>query len=81
MTHAERKLSKLVACAVGFTGTEGGDASKPDGTMRKLIDVSKRYSLGRIHKVEIEGGVQKLFDRFQESLKWERMFWPYILAL
>lgn len=64
-----RELSELVVKAVGFTGTVEFDASKPDGTMRKLIDVSKLHSLGWQHKVEIEDGVQKLFDWYKESLK------------
>lgn len=45
------------------------DSSKPDGTMRKLIDVSKLHSLGWTHKVEIEDGVRKLFDWYRGSLK------------
>ena len=63
-----RELSELVVKAVGFTGTVEFDSSKPDGTMRKLIDVSKLHSLGWTHKVEIEDGVQKLFDWYKESL-------------
>ena len=64
-----RELSELVVKAVGFEGTVEFDASKPDGTMRKLIDVTKLHSLGWIHSVEIEQGVQKLFDWYQESLE------------
>ena len=64
-----RELSTLVAQAVGFGGNVEFDASKPDGTMRKLIDVSKLHSLGWTHKVEIEDGVQKLFEWYQASLK------------
>ena len=63
-----RQLSELVVKAVGFTGTVEFDASKPDGTMRKLIDVTKLHSLGWTHKVEIEDGVQKLFEWYQQSL-------------
>ena len=63
-----RELSQLVVNAVGFEGEVAFDASKPDGTMRKLIDVSKLYSLGWTHKVEIEDGVQRLFDWYKESL-------------
>ena len=44
------------------------DATKPDGTMRKLIDVSKLHSLGWTHNVEIEDGVKKLFDWYQSTL-------------
>ena len=62
-----RELSELVVKAVGFEGTVEFDTSKPDGTMRKLIDVSKLHSLGWTHKVEIEDGVQKLFDWYRSS--------------
>ena len=64
-----RELSELVVKAVGFKGTVEFDTSKPDGTMRKLIDVSKLHSLGWTHKVEIEDGVQKLFDWYRQSLQ------------
>ena len=63
-----RELSELVVKAVGFEGEVSFDASKPDGTMRKLIDVTKLHSLGWTHKVEIEDGVQKLFEWYKESL-------------
>ena len=53
---------------VRFQGEVFFDASKPDGTMRKLIDVSKLHSLGWTHKVEIEDGVQKLFEWYKASL-------------
>ena len=64
-----RELSELVVKAVGFEGEVEFDASKPDGTMRKLISVDKLHSLGWTHKVEIEDGVKKLFGWYQESLK------------
>ena len=63
-----RELSELVVKSVGFQGEVFFDASKPDGTMRKLIDVSKLHSLGWTHKVEIEDGVQKLFEWYKASL-------------
>ena len=63
-----RELSELVVRTVGFEGTIEFDASKPDGTMRKLIDVTKLHSLGWTHKVEIEEGVARLFQWYKESL-------------
>ncbi len=63
-----RQLSELVVKAVGFEGEVEFDASKPDGTMRKMIDVSKLHRLGWHHKIEIEEGVQKLFDWYTASL-------------
>lgn len=64
-----RELSELVVKTVGFEGVVEFDASKPDGTPRKLIDVEKLHSLGWTHKVEIEDGVQKLFDWYRDSLR------------
>ena len=64
-----RELSELVVKAVGFEGEVEFDASKPDGTMRKLIDVSKLHSLGWTHQVEIEDGVAKLFQWYRDSLE------------
>ncbi len=62
------ELSQLVVKTVGFEGDVEFDASKPDGTPRKLIDVSKLHSLGWTHKVEIEEGVRRLFEWYQDSL-------------
>lgn len=64
-----RELSELVVKTIGFDGTIEFDESKPDGTPRKLIDVEKLHSLGWVHKVEIEQGVQKLFDWYKDNLK------------
>lgn len=44
--------------AVGFQGTVEFDSNKPDGSMHKLIDVSKLHFLGWTHKVEIKDGVK-----------------------
>lgn len=64
-----RELAGLVVKTVGFTGEVAFDASKPDGTMRKLIDVSKLHSLGWAHKVEIEEGVSRLFEWYRDSIR------------
>ena len=64
-----RELSELVVKAVGFEGVVKFDTSKPDVTMRKLIDVSKLHSLGWTHKVEIDEGVRKLFEWYKQSLQ------------
>ena len=63
-----KELSELVVKAADFKGTIEFDSSKPDGTPRKLIDVSKLHSLGWKHKIEIEEGVQKLFEWYKSSL-------------
>ena len=57
-----RNLSRLVAEAVGYRGEIRFDATKPDGTMRKLIDVTKLNTLGWKHKIEIEEGVKRMYE-------------------
>ena len=64
-----RRLSELVAEAVGVEGTIEFDSTKPDGTPRKLIDVAKLHSLGWTHKVEIEEGVRRLYEWYRQSLE------------
>ena len=63
-----RELAALVARTVGFDGTIEFDASKPDGTPRKLTDVTKLHSLGWHHQVDIEEGVQRLFDWYRSTI-------------
>lgn len=60
-----RSLAELVISEVGFHGQLLWDASKPDGTPRKLIDVSKLHALGWHHKVEINEGVHKLYEWYK----------------
>ncbi|MCQ2066705.1 MAG: GDP-L-fucose synthase [Bacteroidaceae bacterium] len=63
-----RELADLIVRVVGFTGSVEFDATKPDGTPRKLIDVSKLHRLGWTHRIEIDEGVRKLFDWYRESI-------------
>jgi len=64
-----KQLSDKVAKTIGFEGTIVFDQSKPDGTPRKLTDVSKLHALGWQHKVEIDEGIQRLFAWYQQSLE------------
>ena len=64
-----KELAQLVVEAVGFEGEVLWDTTKPNGTPRKLIDVSKLHSLGWTHKVEIEDGVAKLYKWYCDSLR------------
>ena len=56
------RLAGLIKETVGYDGNILWDASKPDGTMRKLTDVSKLHALGWRHSMEIEDGVRTLYD-------------------
>ena len=55
------ELAHLIKQTIGFEGEIRFDASKPDGTMRKLTDVSKLHALGWHHRIEIEEGVRRLY--------------------
>ena len=56
-----REVAALIQKEVGFKGEIRWDTSKPDGTMRKLTDVTKLHELGWHHQVEIEEGVSRLY--------------------
>ena len=57
-----RQLAERIVETVGYQGKLTFDSSKPDGTMRKLTDPSKLHSLGWHHKIEIEEGVQRMYE-------------------
>lgn len=57
-----KDLASLIKEIVGFKGNLYFNSSKPDGTMRKVTDVSKLHSLGWKHKVELEEGIKKLYE-------------------
>ncbi|MCM1036335.1 MAG: GDP-L-fucose synthase [Bacteroides sp.] len=59
LTIAE--LAAMIRSRVGFRGDIRWDASKPDGTMRKLCDVSKLHSLGWRHSVDLPQGIDRLY--------------------
>ena len=64
-----KDLATKVAKAVDFTGTIVWDASKPNGTPRKLIDVEKLHRLGWHHKVDIDEGISRLYQWYKHSLE------------
>ena len=64
-----KSLAEMVVKTVGFEGDVCWDSTKPNGTPRKLIDVSKLHSLGWQHKIEIEDGVERLYEWYRNSLK------------
>ena len=64
-----RALTELIQRVVGYRGELFFDQTKPDGTPRKLTDVSKLHSLGWSHHIEIEEGVQYLYEWYLKSQK------------
>ena len=63
-TEVLRELTELVAKVVGYTGEIKWDPSKPDGTPRKLLDVSKLESLGYHYTTELEDGIRLTYEDF-----------------
>ncbi|HMI04105.1 MAG TPA: GDP-L-fucose synthase [Pedobacter sp.] len=59
-----KDLALLIKRVTGFEGTLTFDSSKPDGTPRKLMDVSKLHSLGWKHTVELEEGIELAYRDF-----------------
>ena len=59
-----KELTGLVAKVVGYTGRIEWDTSKPNGTPRKLLDVSKAKMLGWTYKTELEDGIRLAYDDF-----------------
>lgn len=55
-------LARLIKDIVGYTGALQFDASKPDGTPRKLMDVSKLHSLGWQAKIDLDHGIRRVYE-------------------
>lgn len=62
-----RELAELVARVTGFTGRLSFDASKPDGTPRKLMDVSRLARLGWTATIPLDRGVQETYQWFLKT--------------
>lgn len=61
------ELAKIIKDVVGFEGKIVNDLTKPDGTPRKLLDVSKLHSTGYKHKVELKEGIEIVYDWFLKN--------------
>lgn len=63
-----RDLAYLIREKIGYQGQILFDKTKPDGTMRKLTDVSKLHKLGWHHRVDLDEGVARLYDWYLDHL-------------
>ena len=68
-----KELAETVKRVVGYTGEIVWNKDMPDGTPRKLTDVTKLHNLGWTHKVELEEGVQLAYDWFRENVEDARL--------
>ncbi|MBX3163190.1 MAG: GDP-L-fucose synthase [Bacteroidetes bacterium] len=62
-----KDLALLIKKIVGYNGEIKHDLSKPDGTPRKLMDVSYIHSLGWKHKIELEEGIRMVYEDFKKK--------------
>ena len=63
-----RSVAELIMKEIGFRGELHWDSTKPDGTLRKLTDVSKLHRLGWHHKIEIDEGVHRLYQWYLQGI-------------
>ena len=63
------ELAELIKEVIGYTGNIEKDISKPDGTPRKLLDVSKIHSLGWKHKIDLKQGISLVYNEVKD-LQW-----------
>ena len=57
-----KEVAERIMQEIGFKGQLRWDATKPDGTLKKLTDVSKLHRLGWHHTIEIDEGIHRLFN-------------------
>ncbi len=67
------EIAQLVADVVGYKGGLVFDTSKPDGTPRKLLDVSRLHALGWRHSISLEEGVRSTYQWFLENVESARL--------
>jgi GDP-L-fucose synthase len=61
------ELARLISKIVGYEGKIEHDLSKPDGTPRKLMDVSKLHSFGWKAKISLEEGLRSVYEQFKKE--------------
>ena len=62
-----REMAEIMKEIVGYKGKIVFDTSKPDGTLRKLIDVNKLKDAGWTYSVDLKSGLKKTYDWFLEK--------------
>ena len=64
-----KDLALIIQKIVGHSGTIVWDDTKPDGTPRKLMDISKMYNIGWKHQVSLEKGIHKTYNWFLKNIE------------
>jgi len=60
-----KSLAELIASVVGFEGNIAWNTSKPDGTPRKLMDVTKLHNMGWKHQIELPEGIATVYEEYK----------------
>jgi GDP-L-fucose synthase len=63
------QLAEMIKSLVGFKGRIVLDATKPDGTPRKILDVRKLHSLGWRHKISLQEGLQQVYEDYKSTIQ------------
>lgn len=63
------QLAELIKELVGFKGRIVLDATKPDGTPRKILDVRRLHSLGWRHKISLEAGLRQVYEDYKSTIQ------------
>jgi GDP-L-fucose synthase len=62
-----KELAEMIKDISGYAGKLVWDSSKPDGTPRKLMDVSRMHALGWKHKIGLREGIERTYDEFLKT--------------
>ena len=63
-----KEVAERIMQEIGFKGQLRWDATKPDGTLKKLTDVSKLHRLGWHHTIEIDEGIHRLYEWYLQGI-------------
>jgi GDP-L-fucose synthase len=63
-----KELAELIQKTIGHSGDVIWDSTKPDGTPRKLMDISKLHKLGWKHSIELKDGIEQTYRWFVENV-------------
>lgn len=64
-----KELARIIQKVVGYTGEIIWDSEKPDGTPRKLMDISKMHALGWKHQIGLNEGIEKTYSWFLDNIE------------
>jgi GDP-L-fucose synthase len=64
-----RELAEIIKDITGYKGRIIYDTSKPDGTLRKFLDITRLHDLGWKNKIPLREGIKNVFDEYRENLK------------